>query len=93
MSTKQKTSNKNKMIEIRVRLWTDDISTGKQIQRKHAWDSGTVEILPNALHGINSGVGKTFNSLLGLSGAIEKALEEHSIQIHLGGKSRKYLVP
>ena len=45
----------NKMIEIRVRLWTDNIAqSGKgTVLPKHAWDAGVVLLQTNSAHGIS----------------------------------------
>ena len=80
-----------KMIEVRVRFWTDDIADAEgRIIPKHCWDAGVVRISNNDAHGIKSLNPIPFNSLLEILPKIEKALKEHNIKLHLCNKSKKY---
>jgi len=81
-----------KMIEVKIRFWTDEISSelGKVIP-KHAWTSGVVRIQGNKAHGIVPGRPKPFNSLLDLGAAIEKILKEQGIMLHTSRGMKKYL--
>lgn len=80
-----------KMIELKVRFWTDDISTDKgKVVPKHAWASGVVRVHRNAAHGIIPSKPIPFNSMLELPAAIEKALIKHGIVLHTSRKMRKY---
>ena len=82
-----------KMIEVRIRFWTDDISTQpKTVIPKHAWTSGVVHIQKNETHGITPGNPKPFNSLLDLGAVIEKVLKEHGIVLHVSAGMKKYVV-
>jgi len=80
-----------KMIEIRVRFWTNDIASAKgKIVPKNAWASGIVRIEKNETHGINPSSAEAFNSMMELTGAIETVLIENGIVLHPSKKMRKY---
>jgi hypothetical protein len=81
-----------KMIEVKVRFWTDDITgeAGKIIP-KHAWTSGVVRMERNEAHGIIPSSPVPFNSLLGMTGAIEKVLMEQGITLHPSRKDRRFI--
>ena len=81
-----------KMIEVRLRFWTDGIAeeSGK-ILPKHAWSSGVVRIAPNKSHSIVSSNPKPFNSLLDVGAVIEKVLIEQGIVLHLSRRTQKYM--
>jgi hypothetical protein len=53
-----------KMIEIRVRFWTDQIAPKGSVIPKHAWTSGIVRMAKNKAHGITPKHPKPFNSRL-----------------------------
>jgi hypothetical protein len=82
-----------KMIEVKIRFWTNDLGPKGQIIPKHAWDAGAVRMEPNAAHGITSRTPIPFNSLLGVSACIEKLLLQHGIVLHSGPRAAKYTVP
>ena len=81
-----------KMIEVKLRFWTNDISPeiGKVIP-KHAWTSGVVRIERNYSHGIEPGKPLPFHSLLDVGAAIEKVLIEHGVVLHVGRKMSQYV--
>ena len=82
----------NKMIEIKVRFWTNDIADERgHIVPKNAWASGIVRIKPNPLHGIARGKPQPFHSLMDLPAVIEKVLIQHDIVLHAGRQSKKYI--
>jgi len=81
----------SKMIEVRVRFWTDDIAKKGKIRPKHAWTSGVVRLASNASHGITGSKPRPFNSLLDIGGLIEAALVEQGIQLHPSTRMRKYI--
>src|SRR3990167_311694 len=82
-----------RMVELRVRFWTDGIAEGDgQVSPKHAWGGGMVRMKPNKSHGISSARPVPFNSLMELPAAIEKVLIQHGIRIHPVGKMRKYVM-
>jgi hypothetical protein len=67
-----------KMIEVSVRFWTDDLS------------SGVVRVQANKAHGITSSRPKTFNSLLDLGKAIEQTLLDNGIVLHMSRSMKRY---
>lgn len=80
-----------KMIEIKVRFWTNDLAEGKgQIIPKHGWSSGVVRIDANKSHGIVPREPIPFQSLLDIGRAIEKCLVDHGIRLHPSRRARKY---
>ena len=80
-----------KMIEIRVRFWTDDIAENKgEVIPKHAWGSGMIYIDRNETHGIVPGEGMAFNSISEIPGVIERCLIEHRVKIISSTKMKKY---
>jgi len=80
-----------KMIELRIRLWTNDLAEVKgEIIPKHAWDSGVVFMEKNQSHGIDPANPKPFHSLSELPSMIEAVLIKHGIKLHPSPRSRKY---
>ena len=81
-----------RMLEVRVRFWTDEIAEGKgQIMPKHAWTSGVVRMARNESHGITPKEPRPFNSLMELPQVIERVLIEHGIKLHRISKMAKYV--
>jgi hypothetical protein len=81
-----------KMIEVKVRFWTDGITPGAgKVLPKNAWTSGVVRIDSNKSHGITPQSPVPFNSLLDVGAAIEKVLINHGITLHPSRKMRKYV--
>lgn len=81
-----------KMIEVKVRFWTNDIADNKnEIVPKHAWDKGVVRIAANRSHGTSAGRPIPFNSMLELGRSIERCLVESGIKLHPGKRSRRYI--
>jgi hypothetical protein len=87
------TKHGEKMIEIRVRFWTNDIGECGQILPKHAWSKGTVNVTRNETHGITPKPKgwRNFNSLPELGMAIEKVLIDNEIVLHHSTKTKKYM--
>jgi len=80
-----------KMIEIRVRFWTNDLAGGKgKVLPKHGWGAGVVRLEKNPAHGIAGGEPIPFNSLLELPWRIEQLLRGSGIVLHLVGRERSY---
>lgn len=79
-----------KMIEVSVRFWTDDLSKRGTVIQKHAWTSGVVRVQANKAHGITSSRPKTFNSLLDLGKAIEQTLLDNGIVLHMSRSMKRY---
>lgn len=83
-----------RMIEVKLRFWTDEIAEGKgQILPKHAWGSGVARIERNDAHGIKPAAPVPFNSVLEIGTAIEKVLMAHGIKLHSSGRMKKYMKP
>lgn len=81
-----------KMIEIKLRFWTNNIARARdKILKKHAWSAGVVRIEPNQAHGIKPGKPLPFHTLLDVGAAIEKVLIGQGITLHPGRKMRKYI--
>jgi len=86
----------DRMIEVRVKFWTNDIA-GKNgnVWPKHAWDHGVVMLTPNKSHGIVWGDRnpRQFDSLLDLTTVIAGVLREHEVTLHAGRTLRKLIQP
>jgi hypothetical protein len=83
-----------KMIEVKVRFWTNDLSDEpEKVRPRHAWTSGIVRLRRNDSHKVIPKHPIPFNSLMELPGVIEKALIQHGIVLHVGPKMKKYIVP
>ena len=81
-----------RMIEIKIRLWTNDIAEGEgSILPKHAWTSGVVRLTKNDIHGIGQKKPLPFNSLMDLPAVIEKVLIANGITLHPSRVMKKYL--
>lgn len=64
-----------KMIEVKLRFWTNDIAQDQDsIRPKHARAAGVVRIATNKTHGIVSGETVKFHSLLDIGRAVDSAL-------------------
>jgi hypothetical protein len=82
-----------KMIEVRLRFWTNKIAKSKgQILPKHAWSSGVVRMQGNESHGIVSGNPRPFHSLLDVGAVVEAVLVNHGITLHRSRRMKKYMV-
>ncbi len=80
-----------KMIEVKVRFWTDDMTDEKgTVIPKHAWASGVVRVERNDAHAIKPSAPVPFNSLLDLGASIEKVLIDHGVVLHASRKMQKY---
>lgn len=95
MATKsKKAKHGEKMIEIRLRFWTNGIAEEKgNIIPKQAWTSGVVSIDRNESHGIQPTNPLPFHSLLDIGRVVEKVLITHDIILHPGNRDEKYLQP
>ena len=87
-------SHGQKMIELRIRFWTNDIAdeAGKVLP-KHAWAAGIVRMESNSAHGIKAKSPAPFNSLPELAAVVERVLIEHGLKLHPSTKERKYRLP
>jgi hypothetical protein len=89
--TAREAKHGEKMIEVKIRFWTDELSSQPgTVIPKHAWTSGVVRIQGNKAHGIVPGKPNTFNSLLDLGAALEQTLKEHGIVLHISRGMKKY---
>ena len=81
-----------KMIEVRMRFWTNDIASesGKVIP-KHAWTSGVIGMERNKSHQVVPGNPRPFRSLLDVGAIIEKVLIEHGVILHRSGQMKRYM--
>ena len=80
-----------RMIEIKIRFWTNNIAEGKGIIRpKHAWAAGVVRIERNESHGITPQKPLPFHTLMDLPAVIEKVLLAQGITLHASKKMKKY---
>jgi hypothetical protein len=80
-----------KMVEVRLRFWTDDIADKKgEIIPKHAWGSGMINIDRNAAHGIAPQKWLAFNSMAEIPAVIERCLIENGIKVISSKKMKKY---
>ncbi len=99
MASKSKLEEKEaahgqKMIEVKIRFWTNDIAEGKgKIIPKHAWSSGVVRMEGNKAHGIEPKNPLPFHSLLDVGAAIEKVLINHDVVLHTSKRMKKYIRP
>jgi hypothetical protein len=85
-------SHGQKMIEVKLRFWTNGIAKKKgQVLPKHAWSSGVVRMERNEPHGITPSGPKVFHSLLDVGSVIEKVLIEHGIVLHASARMKKYI--
>lgn len=76
-----------KMIEVKVRFFTNDIANSKDnILPKHAWTNGMIRIMANDSHGIVPDKEIPFNSLSDISAGIEKCLVNNGIKLHISQK-------
>jgi hypothetical protein len=80
-----------KMIELKIRFWTNDLADKEgMIRPKHAWSSGVVRMERNESHDIVPQKPIVFHSLMDLNAIIEKVLISHGISLHVSRKMGKY---
>jgi len=81
-----------RMIEVKIRFWTNDISgqSGKTTP-KHAWRAGVVRMERNPSDGIMPRHARPFHSLLDVGAVIEKVLIDHGVVLHPSPQMRKYI--
>lgn len=79
-----------KMIEIRIKFFTNNIAKQKgNIIPKNCWDSGMIVMERNTLHDIRPNTPKPFPSLSALQADIEKVLIQHGINMRHSNRSKK----
>ena len=93
MATRQvKVEYGEKMIEVRVRFYTNNLADEGYIIPKHGWTNGAVQMDRNDFHKIESGKSFPFNSIMEIPAAIEKALVDQKIALHRVRRMSKYIV-
>lgn len=71
-----------RMIEVKVRFWTDSIAEGEgKILQKVCWESGVVRMERNNVHGIIPEYPVPFNSMTEILPKIEQVLKIHGIKV------------
>ena len=81
-----------KMIEVKLRFWTNDISPEPgEVLAKHGWSGGVVRVERNKSHGIVPRNPRPFHSLLDVGAVIERVLIDHGIVLHPSRKMKKYI--
>ena len=80
-----------KMIEVRLRFWTDSIAPEGQIVPKHALTSGIVRMEANKSHGISGKKSQVFHSLMDIGAIVEKVLLANGVVLHPSRKMKKYI--
>ena len=81
-----------RMIEVKLRFWTNDIAKGDgKVRPKHAWSGGVVRMERNETHGIKPKKPEPFHSLLDVGAVIEKVLVQHGSRLHPSRRMKKYL--
>lgn len=81
-----------KMIEVKVRFWTDDIAVKGEVSPKRGWTAGVVRMERNDAHSIKPGRPRPFNTLMEIPAAIEHVLMAHGVALQPSRKMRKYVV-
>ena len=81
--TSQEPAQGERMIEVKLRFWTNNLGEPGRIVPKHAWTSGVVRMERSEAHGIVPGPPRTFQSMLDLGAIIEKVLTEHGVTLHI----------
>ena len=90
----KKAKHGERMIEVRVRFWTNEIAYGQvkgEVIPKHAWAAGVVAMDRNETHEITPGSPKPFHTLMDMSSVIEKVLIQHGVVLHPTEKTKKYV--
>jgi hypothetical protein len=83
-----------RMIEVKIRFWTNDIADGAGVIRpKHAWSSGVVRMERNPSHEIIPQAPLPFHTLMDLPAVIEKVLLNHGVRLHPSRRMAKYFDP
>jgi len=82
-----------KMIELKVRFFTNALAPKGRVVPKEGWTRGVVRITPNEAHGIASGRAQHFNSLMEIPAVIEQVLIDNEIVLHTDSKTAKYMAP
>jgi hypothetical protein len=80
-----------KMIEVTIRFWTDDLAEQPgHVVPKKCWSSGVVRVSPNQSHGITGKNPVPFNSLSQIVPTIEELFIAHGIKVVPSSHERRY---
>jgi hypothetical protein len=74
--------NHERMIVLKVMLFTNKIAGEGKIRRRHCSANGMIHVQRNESHHISPKKGQPFHSLLEIGPAIERTLKEHGIVLH-----------
>ena len=81
-----------KMITVNIKFFTNEIPEKPgHIKPKHAWTKGMLKLQANASHSIKSSQDIPFNSLMELTGTLERVLTREGITLHIARDMGKYL--
>jgi hypothetical protein len=81
-----------KMIEVVVRFWTDELAEGRDaVVPKHCWSSGVIRMALNPTHGIKGLRPLPFNGLADIVPKIEELFVDHGIKVHPDRRTQRYL--
>ena len=87
-----KANPNERMIEIKLRFWTNNIARRRgYVRPKEAWSSGTVRIERNDTHRIKPGKPRPFNSLLDVGAVVERVLIDQGLILHPSNRMKKYM--
>src|SRR5262245_46994913 len=87
----RKAEQGKKMIEVRLRFWTNDIAGKGKFYPKHGLTAGMVRIEANDIHGIVPKQPRPFHSLLDVGKAVEQVLLDHGITLHINSSMKRYV--
>ncbi len=88
----KKVSHEERMIEVKIRFWTDDIAAVEgNILPGHARSSGLISVEPSEAHEIVPKSPVSFHSLMDITSALEKVLIENGIVLHQSKMMKRYL--
>jgi hypothetical protein len=81
----------SKTLRVSVRFWTNDIAdTPGHIVPRHGWTSGVVNVERNEAHGVER-TSVPFHSMAEIPAAIEQAIADAGITLHLDKREQRYL--
>ena len=87
-----KAAANQRMIEVKLRFWTNGLAKGKgYVIPKWASSSGVVRIERNDTHGIKPGKPIPFHSLLDVGSVIEKVLIAQGVVLRPSKRMKKYV--
>jgi hypothetical protein len=72
-----------KMVEVRLRFWTNHIASNGAIVPKHIWPHGMARIISNPSHDLKAGASVPFRGLASIVDAVEKLFAAHGITLQV----------